>query len=91
MIGKVDASQGVVDVQFSLFASFVAPIPVPNPVSGIAVLLDLDDKVTGANRVQPSAWNHERFAGPNRNAMNTISDRALNQRRRKLVAVDSAS
>ena len=56
------------------FAISREPIPIEDAIGGVAVLLDLDNEITGSNRVQPAAWEKQRVAGPNRDAMNMRGD-----------------
>src|SRR6476469_3629187 len=43
--------------------AFLRAVPIMNPVSGVAVLLDFHDDVTGAERVHSAAWQKNRVAG----------------------------
>ena len=56
------------------FAISREPIPIEDAIGGVAVLLDLDNEITGSNRVQPAAWEKQRVARPNRDAMNMRGD-----------------
>src|SRR4051812_20725750 len=43
--------------------AFLGTIPIVNPIGGVAVLLDLDDDIAGAEGVEPAARQKNRVAG----------------------------
>ena len=71
---KINAAQRFLDVEMPWFAISREPIPIEDAIGGVAVLLDLDNEITGSNRVQPAAWERQRVARPNRDAMNMRGD-----------------
>ena len=63
-IAKVNALQRLRDMHFSRRAAFLHAVPIVNTISRVAVLLDLDDQISRADRMQPSARKKDCVAGP---------------------------
>src|SRR5207237_568103 len=49
-------------MKFSRLTLLVDSVPIENAISGVAILLDLDQEVSGANGVKPSGRHKDREA-----------------------------
>src|SRR5438045_864199 len=60
---EIDTLHRLRDVHLPRSPPFLRPVPVVNPISRIAVFLDLDQNAAGAESVHPAAWQKHGVAG----------------------------
>src|SRR5437868_12916338 len=61
-------------MKFSRLTLLVDPVPIENAVSGVAILLDLDQEVSGANGVKPSRRHKHGSTALHSDLVNTIGN-----------------
>lgn len=66
---EIDAFEGLFDVQFPGTSVRVGSVPVKEPVSGVAVLLNLGDEASSADRMAASAGDEQSIPALNGNPM----------------------
>lgn len=69
-IVEIDALQRLIDMQLPRLAFVVEAVPIEHPIRGVAVLLDLHQKVTCADRMKTSGGKKHRVAWFHRNGVN---------------------
>src|ERR1700712_3181065 len=67
-------------MQFPTAALAVAPVPIEEPVGGVAVFLNLDDNVSGADRVDAAGGQEHRIACADRDRVELFLDGAVLER-----------
>ena len=87
---KIDAGEGLRDVEFAGFAIEAFAVPIVHAVGGVGVLLDLEDDEAAADGVDAAAGEKHGIASANGDAMETISDGAGVDLLLKLLAGDAA-
>ena len=66
---EIDAFEGLFDVQFPGTSVRVGSVPVKEPVSGVAVLLNLGDEASSADRMAASAGDEQSVPALNGNSV----------------------
>src|ERR1017187_2609487 len=77
---EVDGLQGFIDMQLARLSGIVGAVPIKHAMSGVTVLLDLDQQIAGANRMKSSGWQKHRVAGFDANLMNVVGDCSSSER-----------
>ena len=86
---KVDALQRFGDMQVARLAIGAWAVPVEDPISGIAILLDLVDEEASAYRVEATAWDKDEVAFLRGDGVNLILGVATSDTRLKALSGDS--
>ena len=74
---KVDALQRLIDMQLSRFAFVIDAVPIEHAISRVAILLDFDEEIAGADCVKASSRKKHSIAGFDSNGMNVRGDGAI--------------
>src|ERR1700730_11225561 len=69
---EVDRLQGFIYVQLARFAAVIDAVPIEHAVSGVAILLDLDQQITCANCMKPPCRQKHGVAGFDAASMNAV-------------------
>lgn len=68
-VGEVDGAEGLWEVELAGLAIEAGAAPIEDAIGGVAVLLDFDDEVAGADGVDAAAGDEDEIAGGDGDAM----------------------
>ena|SRR5438552_894947 len=70
---EIDALQCLIDMQLSRFTVVIHSVPIENAISRVAILLDLDQEVSGTDGVKASRGKKHSSTAFHPDRLNTIS------------------
>ena len=87
-VGEIYAFKRGFNMKLARLARIVRSIPIEDPISRIAVLLDFNQQIPAANCVKASRWKKHGIAVPHRNRVDMICYRALLNGAAKILFAD---
>ena len=87
---EINALKRFIDVKLARFAVETEAVPVENAVSGVGVLLNFENDVSGADGVQTATGQEHDVTGFDRNAMDMVGDGSVFDSGFKFGACDAA-